>query len=152
MCPVRFPRQTSDAAPSIGIMTDTAPHFDSPTGSMLALTFEDVRSVADLLVARGLRADAVDLVAAAIETIGDPRGQILLARLHLDCGTRAGAEQAASILSFWRCCHGEDVEGLALMRLALCELRRVYDVDCLDRDVRWTATSSTRRTVGRPQC
>jgi hypothetical protein len=149
---VRFPRQTNDAAPSIGIMTDTVPHFDSPTGSAFALTFEDVRAVADLLVARGLRGDAVDLVAGVIETLGDPRGQILLARLHLDCNTRAGAEQAASILSFWRCCHDEDVEALALMRRALCELRRGYDVDRLDRDVRWTSTASTRRTVGRPQC
>jgi len=133
-------------AASMVVMTHLFAIPDPTTDCLLALTFDDVRSMAELLVAHGRRADAVTVVTEALEVIEDPRAQLLLARLHLETGTREGAEEAVGILGFWRCGRPSDPEGIALMRCALHRLDRRRDVARLDRDVSWTSTSSRRQT------
>ena len=132
-------------------MNDHLPLPEPEKNHLLAVTVDDVRDVAELLVARGLRAEALALVADALEVLEDPRGQLLLARMHLDAGTRAGAEEAATILGFLRTCGRGDLESATLMRRALRELGRHREVAKLDRDVSWTSVTPRRRTTSRPQ-
>ena len=129
----------------------TTPPSDLNPFESSVLTFEDLEAAAHELAARGRRAEALLIVADAMGSFDDPRVQLLLARLHLESGTRAGAEEAVSILGFWRCCRPADLDGIALLRGALRELKRDWEVDKLDRDVRWTSVTLCRRTTRLPQ-
>jgi hypothetical protein len=115
------------------------------------LTLDDVRGIADLLVAHGRREDAVELVSATLETLDDPRAQFLLARLYLESETRIGAEKALTIIGFWRRISPENPEGIALQRCALRELGRGHEVADLDRDVGWLLWAVKRPALVRPQ-
>ena len=136
-------------APSNAVMTDNYSLTESMPNS--AFTFDDVRGAAEALVAHGRRADALVLVIEALETLDDPRCTLLLARLHLESDTRPGAEEAASILGFWRHRHRENPEALALLRCALREVGRSDDLAKLDREVGWTSMSSCHPIANRPR-
>jgi hypothetical protein len=116
---------------------------------MADLSFDDLRSAAYTLVSHGRRDHAVRLVNDGMGSLEDDRGYLLLAELHLDAGTREGAEEALTLLKFRRACRPGDVQILILLRRALRELGKHGMVFMLDRAVRWMSPSYLPQ---RPAC
>lgn len=99
----------------------------------------ELTATAELLVGAGRRADAIDMLENAVDVHRDPRVVLLIARLNLESGTRAGAEACMQALSAYRMWNRWDLDAIAMMRAALVTLGAVRKAHELDREVRWSA-------------
>ena len=102
-------------------------------------SLQELTATAALLIAHARREDAITLVESSIDAFGDRRGLVLLARLHLESGTKAGATAAVHALELWRSNEPWDLGAITLLRDAYERLGRRYAASKLDREVRWTA-------------
>ncbi len=117
-----------------------------------SLSFDDLRSAAESLVAHGRRDDALRLVHEGMESLDDDRGYLLLARLLLDWGSHAAAEEALTILRFRHHCDPHDLHVVGLLRRALRALEHHGEASKLDRTLSWmSARFSPRRPSACPR-
>lgn len=113
------------------------------------LSVAELEGVAGTLVEAGRRADAISLVESLVGP-WDGDGGLLLARLHLGRGTPDGTRAAVDVLEMSRAQSRLSVEGIALLRFALCELGRHAATRKLDRDLRWTGPARRRTSRAVP--
>jgi hypothetical protein len=101
-------------------------------------TLAELTAGAELLVRVGRRGEAIEML-EEVDVDHEPRVVLVIARLHLESGTRQGAEACIEALTVYRMWNRWDFDAIALMRAALESLGAARRTRDLDREVRWSA-------------